>query len=70
MPTMKRPAMWRGESLSNSLSIAALANRWHLPAHDIRRMLAQQVLPFWQIDGQIRIPLVAVRRHERHQQQQ
>lgn len=67
MAPMKRPATKPYlEDRDDTLSITALAKRWHLTHHEARQLLAEGELPFVQVAGKIRIPCEAVATHEKN----
>ena len=61
MAPMKRPAVTETD---DTLSVAALAHRWHMKRREVRRLLGAGRLPFIQLRGRIRVPRTAVLRHE------
>lgn len=61
MAPMKRPAV---KDPDDTLSVTALAHRWHCKRREVRRLLGAGVMPFVQIRGRIRVPRDAVRQAE------
>ena len=62
MAPMKRPAV---ADADDTLSLTALAHRWHCKRREVRRLLGAGVMPFVQIRGRIRVPRSAVEQAER-----
>lgn len=61
MPPMKPPA---SKEPRRSLPLGMVARRWGVPRRNVRRLLQRGRLPFEQVNGQLRVPLIAVRKYE------
>ncbi|QDS99874.1 MerR family transcriptional regulator [Adhaeretor mobilis] len=65
MAPMKRPATKPYlEDREDTLSLDALARRWHITHNEARQLLAEGELPFVQIAGKIRVPCEAIAEQE------
>ena len=65
MAPMKSPAQREyGDEFAESVSLTHLANRWGVSRRDIRVLLQSGELPFAQVEGQLRVPFVAVQQVE------
>ena len=61
MAPMKPPT---SASSRHSLPLGKIAQRWHVKRRDVRRLLQKSELPFEQVNGQLRVPIEAVRNYE------
>jgi len=65
MAPMKSPTHQEAqESLEESITLTHLAQRWDVSRREVRRLLQIGELPFVQVEGQIRVPVAAVRARE------
>jgi len=61
---MKPQPRRRDPDLAGSLSLDQLARRWDCTRKHVRHLLGHGELPFLQIRGQIRVPIVEIERYE------
>lgn len=62
MAPMKRPV---AADPDDTISLTALARRWHIKQREVRWLLGNGAMPFVQLRGHIRVPRDAVAELER-----